>query len=229
MANIPLVFLFDVDNTLIDNDGVKADIDTSIKEAAGYSGETEFWRLYEEVRKERDVVDYPATLERFHAVCTDPTLFSRIASLIVNYPFDSRVYPDAMRTIRRLAKIGTPVILSDGDQLYQRLKIARSGLASAVAHHVLVAVHKERQLDELFSAFPADRYVMIDDKPRILSDLKRQFPNRFTTVHVAQGKYAHDPRHTYTPPPDVSVDTIGEVGNLDLAGFQTGRFAVQNS
>jgi FMN phosphatase YigB (HAD superfamily) len=229
MVKIPLVFLFDVDNTLIDNDGVKADIDASIKEVVGHSGEAEFWRLYEEIRRERDVVDYHATLERFHAVCSDPTLFSRIASLVVNYPFDSRLYPDALQTIRRLTKIGIPVILSDGDQLYQRLKIARSGLAAAVAHRVLVAVHKERQLDELFSAFPADRYVMIDDKPRILSDLKRQFPNLFTTVHVAQGKYAHDPGHAFTPPPDVSVPTIGEVGALDLAGFQTGTFAPRNA
>ena len=223
MAELPLVFLLDVDNTLIDNDGVKSDLDTMIKAVVGPQGDADFWRLYEEVRQERDVVDYPATLDRFHRVCPDPTLFSRIASLVITYPFELRLYPGAMATVQYLRSLGQPVILSDGDQLYQRLKIARSGLADAVDHHVIIVIHKERQLDEVIRLVPARRYVMIEDKPRILADLKRRMPDRFTTVHVLQGKYAHDVGHQYSPAPDLTVSTIAEVATLTETQFRTGK------
>ncbi len=221
---IPLAFLFDVDNTLLDNDGVKRDIDARIKSVVGTAWAAEFWRIYEDVRTERDVVDYPVTLDRFRSVCTDPILYSRIASLVITYPFAERLYPGALDTIRHVGTLGTVIILSDGDQLYQRLKIARSGLANAVDHHVLIGMHKEQQLPELLRLFPAERYVMVDDKPRILSEIKRRLPERFTTVHVVQGKYALDQEHQYTPGADVTVSTIADVARLPVEGFRTGQF-----
>lgn len=220
-----IAFCLDVDNTLIDNDGVKADLDASIKAVAGLDGDAEFWRIYEEVRAERDIVDYPETLNRFHRVCQDPTLFSKIASLVITYPFERRLYPGALETVRYLRSLGRAIILSDGDQLYQRLKIARSGLADAVDHHVLVTVHKEQSLAMLYDVFPAERYVMIEDKPRILSELKRAMPDRFTTVHVLQGKYAHDSAHVYTPAPDFTVPAIEDVQAITPEQFWTGRGA----
>lgn len=218
-----IAFCLDVDNTLIDNDGVKSDLDASIKAVVGPDGDAEFWRIYEDVRSERDVVDYPETLSRFHRVCQDATLYSRIASLVITYPFEQRLFPGALETVRYLRALGRAIILSDGDQLYQRLKIARSGLAAAVDHHVLVTVHKERSLDLLYAAFPAQRYVMIEDKPGILSNLKRAMPDRFTTVHVLQGKYAHDGAHAYAPEPDFTVPAIEDVQGITLEQFRSGR------
>lgn len=219
---LDVAFCLDVDNTLIDNDGVKSDLDASIKAVVGPEGDAEFWRIYEDVRAERDVVDYPETLNRFHRVCEDPTLFSRIASLVISYPFERRLYPGALETVRYLHALGRAIILSDGDQLYQRLKIARSGLADAVDHHVLITVHKEQSLETLYDLFPAIRYVMIDDKPRILSDLKRATPDRFTTVQVLQGKYAHDDARTYVPAPDFVVPAIEDVRSITPEQFRTG-------
>jgi FMN phosphatase YigB (HAD superfamily) len=144
----------------------------------------------------------------------------RIANWLADYPFAERLYPGALEAVRHVAAWGPVAILSDGDAAFQPRKVARSGLWQAFADHVLIYVHKEQVLDDVQRHYPARRYVMIDDKLRILASMKRQWGGRVTTVFVRQGHYAFDPeelrRH---PPADMSIDAIG-----DLLRFERGHF-----
>jgi FMN phosphatase YigB (HAD superfamily) len=208
-----VVFILDCDNTLLDNDALKTDLDTRLRALLDVPLVERFWSVYEAVRAQTDTVDYPLTLERFRTELQDADQLARVRALIMDYPFADRLYPDAFATIRYLRAIGLPTIVSDGDALYQPLKIARSGLAAAVEGRVLVYVHKEEHLTELFVRWPAAFYVMVDDKARILSATKARFPDRFVTVHVRQGHYGLDPV-PLDQAPDLSIAAIG-----DLRGY----------
>jgi len=206
----PIVFLLDCDNTVLDNDALKADLDARLGALLGPKLNQELWDLYEAVRQETDVVNYPLVLERFAARYPDPVLNERVRAIVMDYPFAERLYPETPATLAYLRAIGRPAILSDGDPLYQPLKIARSGLAAEVEGRVLVYVHKEAHLDEVMARWPAPLYVAVDDKARILAETKRLHPSRFVTVHVRQGHYAMDPT-SYTPLPDLVLDGIGDL------------------
>jgi FMN phosphatase YigB (HAD superfamily) len=206
----PLVFLLDCDNTLLDNDALKADLDARLGALLGPKLNQELWDLYEAVRQETDVVNYPLVLERFAALHPDPILDERVRAIVMDYPFAERLYPETLATLAYLRAIGRPAILSDGDPVYQPLKIARSGLAADVEGRVLVYIHKEEHLDEVMARWPAPLYVAVDDKARILAETKRLHPRRFVTVHVRQGHYAMDPT-SYAPPPDLVLDGIGDL------------------
>src|SRR5579884_2581788 len=211
----PAVFIFDVDNTLLDNDALKADIDTRLRALLGEELNERFWRIYEEVRADTGTVDYPLTIERFRPYAQNDEQLDRVRTLIMDYPFAERVYPGALSLLRYVRGIAFPTIVSDGDSVYQPRKIERSGLAAAVEGHVLVYVHKEEHLEEIMARWPAPMYVMVDDKGRILSATKRRFPERFVTVHVRQGHYGIDPER-FDPPPDLTVDSIGDVRRFSL-------------
>ena len=211
------VFLLDVDNTLLDNDAVERDLRWHLRDAFGAACQKRYWEIFERLRTELGYADYLGALQRYRVEHPrDPRLLE-ISLFLVDYPFAGRLYPRAREVIERLRLWGLPVILSDGDVVFQPRKIARSGLWQAVDGHVLIYIHKERMLDDVEGRYPARRYVMVDDKLRILSVMKESWGARLTTVFPRQGHYANDPKVlAQFPPADVSIERIGDLADLDL-------------
>jgi FMN phosphatase YigB (HAD superfamily) len=214
-----LVFLVDIDNTLLDNDRVKAAMEAGIRSLAGEDGSQEFWDLYEEVRRELDYVDLPGTLARFRARRPDLRKFPQMSAMLLGYPFEKDLYPRAMEVVAHLKTMGTVVVLSDGDPVFQPAKIGRIGVADAVDSNVLIYAHKERHLREVRDLYPADAYVLVDDKPGILARAKTSLGARLTTVHVRQGKYATLEDVPADPPPDIDLEGIAALLELGPADF----------
>lgn len=215
-ARAPIAFLFDVDNTLLDNDCVRRDLREAVQRSVGDGPGERFWELYEEVRRSCDYVDFPHTLERFAAEYPAEPGYAAMADAILAYPYASAVLPGALDVLRRAASIGPTAILSDGDPVFQPAKIARAGFADAVDGRVFVFAHKEDRLDEVERRLPAERYVLVDDKPRILAAVRDRLGDRLVTIHVCQGRYSHAPEHDTFPPADLSVDTIADILGVDL-------------
>lgn len=201
-----LVFLLDVDNTLLDNDRLKADLSSRLQDLLGDEGAKHFWDLYETVRRQEDFVDYPETVKRWVEETGDTAKGEQLVQVMNAIDFPSYLFPGVMKTLAHLRSLGTTAVLSDGDSVFQPRKIRESGIEQAVGGNVLIYVHKELELPEVFARLPARHYVMIDDKPRILSELEKCCPATFTTVLVLQGKYAQTGR--YSPPPDYVVPHI---------------------
>lgn len=212
----PAVFILDCDNTLLDNDGLKDDLDVRLRALLGEERIEHFWRIYEEVRGLTGTVDYPQTIELFRYVLNDNALLEQVRSTVMDYPFAERLYPGALETLAYLRRIAFPAIVSDGDGVYQPLKIERAGLAAAVNENVLIYVHKQEHLSGILARWPAPLYVMVDDKRRILAETKAQMPDRFVTVHVRQGHYGVDPER-FDPAPDVSIEHIADLRGFSLA------------
>ena len=207
----PVVRL-DVDNTLLDNDRAKADVARAIRELVGPDRAAGFRSLYEEVRDECGVVDYPETLRRFRRAFPGETHLSDVDRAVLDVPFERYLYPRALDVIAYLWQLGEPAILSDGDRVYQPMKIERAGILLAVRGNVLVYEHKEDHLAEVQRRFPANRYVHIDDKAALLARTRASLGERVTTVHVRQGHYATEgPRGA---PPDIVVERIADVLTL---------------
>jgi len=212
-----LVFLLDVDNTLVDNDRVKKDIERAIAGLVPADRASRFWSLYEEVRKEAGVVDFPETLRRFRRTFPDETRAEDVDRVVLSVPFERYLYPRAMAVIEKLWALGDVAILSDGDRVYQPAKIARAGLLLATRGNVLVYEHKEDHLAEVERRFPARHYVHVDDKASLLARTKTGLGSRATTVHVRQGHYASE---TQTgSPPDVTIDHIADLISVDTKRF----------
>ena len=214
-----VVFLLDCDNTLLDNDGIKDGMDARLHAILGPQLTERFWTIYEQVRADVDTVDMPLTFERFQPYCPDSATMMQVRSAILAYPFASGLFPETLATLRYLHQIGTPVILSDGDTVYQPLKIEQSGLEAAVNGQVAIYVHKEERLDEVMARWPAPFYVAVDDKGRILAAFKQMHPNRFVTVHLLKGHYAHD-GEPLNPPPDITINSIGELQRYGIEDFR---------
>ncbi|HEV8192255.1 MAG TPA: hypothetical protein VGP82_12375 [Ktedonobacterales bacterium] len=214
-----VVFLLDCDNTLLDNDGVKDGMDARLHAILGPELTQRFWMLYEQVRNDRDTVDLPLTFERFEPYCPDPAVMAQVRSAILAYPFTSGLLPETLETLRYLHQIGTPVIVSDGDTVYQPLKIEQSGLEAAVNGQVVIYIHKEDHIAEIMARWPAPFYIAVDDKGRILATLKQMHPDRFVTVHVLQGHYAHADE-PLIPPPDITMRSIGELRRYSVEDFR---------
>jgi FMN phosphatase YigB (HAD superfamily) len=207
-----VAFLFDVDNTLVDNDAVIEDLRHHLIDSFGAERERRYWEIFEECRRELGYADYLGALQRYRVEHPrDPHLLG-ISLFLLHYPFANRVYSRALEVIARVRKRGTAVILSDGDVVFQPRKIERSGLWAAVEGNVLIYIHKEAMLDDVEDRYPARRYVVVDDKVRILAAIKAAWRDRVTTVFVRQGHYANDARLLQEyPPADVTVDSIGEL------------------
>jgi phosphoglycolate phosphatase-like HAD superfamily hydrolase len=216
-----LVFLFDVDNTLLDNDRAKSDMQAALLRTLGEEGAGRFWELYEEVRKELDVVSYPETLKRFADSWEDKVVAEKATDLINNWPYDDYVYPGAMQTLEHLTKLGEVAILSDGDEDYQPRKIANAGLTEAVGGpaDVLIYTHKEECLEDVQRRLPGRHYVLIEDKQKLLAAAKQLMDGRVTTVWVQQGHYAHDPKQYRKPDPDITLNGIGDLVKLGKEDF----------
>ena len=187
-----VVFLLDVDNTLLDNDAVIEDLRRHLRDAFGAECERRYWEIFEQLRTELGYADYLGALQRYRIERPrDPELL-RVSLFLLHYPFADRLYPGVLPLIERLKRRGPVVILSDGDVVFQPRKVERSGLWAAVGGHVLIDIHKEQMLDDVSRRYPAERYVMVDDKLRILAAMKGVWGDRLTTVFVRQGHYAHD-------------------------------------
>jgi FMN phosphatase YigB (HAD superfamily) len=209
---INTVFLLDVDNTLLDNDAVIADLRRHLVAAFGPQCERRYWEIFDRLRSELGYADYLGALQRYRIEHPRETYVLHISLFLLHYPFSNRVYPGALDVLRSLRTRGGTVILSDGDVVFQPRKIERSGLWEAVDGEVLVYIHKEQMLDEVERRYPAERYVMVADKLRILTAMKKIWGQRLTTVFVRQGHYAADPSQVDPyPPADVTVECIGDL------------------
>ena len=214
------VFLFDVDNTLLDNDHVTADLKRHLEQHVGHDRQQTYWDFFEQLRSELGYADYLGALQRYRlAYPRDPGLLT-VSHFLVNYPFATRLYPDSLDVVEHVKQWGKAVILSDGDVVFQPLKIERSGISEAVDGNVLIYIHKERELDDVEQRFPASHYVLIDDKLRILNAVKQIWKDKVTTVFPRQGHYAHDPKTLADfPPADITIERIGELLNLEAAAL----------
>ncbi|HSB44547.1 MAG TPA: HAD family hydrolase [Nitrospira sp.] len=215
-----IVFLFDVDNTLLDNDRVTADLKHHLEKEVGREGAQCYWNNFERLREELGYADYLGALQRYRSENPhDPRLLT-VSRFLIDYPFANRLFPNSLDVVARVKQWGPAVILSDGDVVFQPLKVERSGLFDAVNGNVLIYVHKEKELGNVEDRFPADHYVMVDDKLRILAAIKNIWGRRVTTVFVRQGHYALDPKILATyPAADVSIERIGDLLDHDLAYF----------
>ena len=210
------VFLFDCDNTLLDNDAVQNDLRAHLASEFGPAARDRYWAILEDLRAELGYVDYLGALQRYRLddMC-DARLLS-MSSFLIDYPFAGRLYPGALDAVRHAKAAGSAVILSDGDVVFQPRKIARSGLWAAVDGRVLIYIHKEAMLEAVAAAFPARRYVMIDDKLRILAAMKKVWGDRLTTVFPRQGHYAFDAAALAAyPPADITIERIGDLVAID--------------
>jgi FMN phosphatase YigB (HAD superfamily) len=216
----PVVFLIDVDNTLLDNDQVTADLKRHLTEEYGQARQEGYWKIFEDLRVELGYADYLGALQRYReANPLDPSIL-QLSLFFVDYPFASRLYPGALEVIGRLSKWGPTVILSDGDAVFQPLKVQRSGILAAVDGNVLIYIHKEQQLDDVERKYPARHYVLVDDKLRILTAVKKSWGSRLTTVFPRQGHYAHDQAAIAKfPPADVTIDRIGDLLQFELSNL----------
>jgi FMN phosphatase YigB (HAD superfamily) len=216
-----IVFLFDVDNTLLDNDQVQHDLREHLVMQYGQTANDRYWALFEDLRGTLGYADYLGALQRYRLEDLHNPKILRIANWLADYPFADRLYPRALDVVRHLGAWAPTVILSDGDAAFQPRKVERSGLWHAFADNVLIYVHKEQSLDDVERLYPARHYVMIDDKLRILEALKQHWGTRVTTVFPRQGHYAVDPQELrLRRPADIAIDVIG-----DLLTFGQDRFA----
>ena len=213
----PVVFLLDVDNTLLDNDRITADLKQHLIRAFGVERQQRYWKIFEERRAELGYADYLGALQRYRVENPyDPHLL-QLSFYLVDYPFAERLFPGALDVISRLRAWGPTVILSDGDVVFQPRKVQRSGLFEAVEGHALIYIHKEQQLSDVEKRYPAEHYVLVDDKLRILTAVKQVWGSRLTTVFPRQGHYAYDAKTLATyPPADIAIERIGELLDFDL-------------
>jgi FMN phosphatase YigB (HAD superfamily) len=207
-----VVFLIDVDNTLLDNDRVSADLKRHLTKVLGAEKQQRYWAIFEELRAELGYADYLGALQRYRVERPRESSILEMSSFLIDYPFANRLFPGSLDAIDYMATLGTPVILSDGDVIFQPRKVERSGLLDAVEGRVLIYIHKEFELDDVEKRYPADHYVLVDDKLRILTAVKKIWGARVTTVFPRQGHYAFDPKVVAMyPPADITVERIGEL------------------
>ena len=216
-ARSGIVFLVDVDNTLLDNDRVQADLRRRLDGEFGVPARERYWAILEALFAELGYRDYLGALQRYRIEHPNDPHLLRMSSYLIDYPFANRLYPGALDALERLAGFGTTVALTDGDVVFQPRKVERSGIAEAVDGRVLIYVHKEESLADVERRFPARHYVLVDDKLRILSAVKKVWGARVTTVFVRQGSYARDPALLAAQPPaDRSFARIGELARCTL-------------
>ncbi len=206
------VFLFDVDNTLLDNDAVAGDLREYLTRVVGEEGCARYWAIFEAMRNLVGYADYLGALQKYREEYPRSMKVLAVSDFLINYPFPTRVFPQAFDALAAANQQGKAVILSDGDVVFQPHKIKRSGLYGAVNGHVLVYVHKEHELDDVAERYPADHYVFIDDKVRLLDAVKKIWKDKVTTVFPRQGHYAHDAEVLKKyPKPDVTIEKIGDL------------------
>ena len=211
------VFLFDVDNTLIDNDHISADLKRHLKTTVGEAYGQRYWDLFEKLRAELGYADYLGALQRYRVEHPREPKLLEVSYFMINYPFANRLYPESLDAVEYAKQLGGAAILSDGDVVFQPRKVDRSGLYDTFDGHVLIYVHKEKELEDVEARYPAQHYVMVDDKVRLLTAIKQHWDKRVTTVFPRQGHYALDEKLVAQyPKPDITLERIGELKNYSL-------------
>src|ERR1035437_1396790 len=212
-----VVFLFDVDNTLLDNDRVIADLSKYLKREVGPERARCYWTIFEQLRTRLGYADYLGALQRYRSEYPHDLGLLAVSRFLINYPFADRLFPNSLDVIERVKEWGTAVLLTGGDVVFQPRKVDCSGLYEAVDGHALIYVHKEHELADVEARYPAVHYVIVDDKLRLLAAVKKLWGLRVTTVFVRQGHYARDPKMLAShPPADVSIERIGDLLNCQL-------------
>jgi FMN phosphatase YigB (HAD superfamily) len=225
-----IVFLVDVDNTLLDNDHIQDDIKRHLDREFGIACRERYWAILEQLFTELGYRDYLGALQRYRVEHPQDIHLLSMSSFLVDYPFANRLYPGSMDVLEQFRRWGRTVILSDGDVVFQPRKVERSGIFEAVEGHVLIYIHKEHSLDDVEHRYPAEHYVLVDDKPRILATVKKIWADRVTTVLPRQGQYAHDAKVLATcPPADLTVERIGDLLDYDLPALLAGKPPIQIS
>ncbi|HEX2911128.1 MAG TPA: HAD family hydrolase [Chloroflexia bacterium] len=224
--NVKLAIMLDVDNTLIDNDKVKEDVSAQMLALIGEQWSARFWEIYEQVRKETDVVDIPNTLKRIQPELNNEELYHHLYRLWNDFPYRRYIYPGVFELLKYINTIGRPIIVSDGDPSFQLRKIVTSGLARAVNGDVLIYAHKQNHLEDIELALPAYHYVMVDDKPNLLALIKNYFEDKVTTVLVKQGKYAFNQEllKNSRPRPDMQIKQIADLRKFTPEMLYSDRF-----
>ncbi|HEY3634589.1 MAG TPA: HAD family hydrolase [Caldimonas sp.] len=221
-----IVFLLDVDNTLLDNDRIVADLHRHLARAFGADSSDRFWAIFESLRAELGYADYLGALQRYRADAEQreggAERLLAMSSFLIDYPFADRLYPHALEVVAHLGRLGRTVILSDGDVVFQPRKVHRSGLWQAVHGRVLIYVHKEEMLEAIERRYPAHRYVLVDDKLRVLTAMKKILGERLVTVFPRQGHYALDPANLARyPGADIGIERIGDLLDVDAARWRS--------
>ena len=215
-----VVLLFDVDNTLLDNDRVTADLKRHLESDVGHERAERYWAFFEEIRAELGYADYLGALQRYRVEYPRDFHILTVSRYLLNYPFANRLYPNSIDVVEHCQSFAETVILSDGDVVFQPLKVERSGLREAFDDKILIYIHKELELDDIVDRYPADHYVMVDDKVRILAAMKRAWGSRVTTVFPRQGHYANDAQEVARyPTPDLTIERIAGLLEYDLAAL----------
>jgi FMN phosphatase YigB (HAD superfamily) len=215
-----VVFLFDVDNTLLNNDQVTLDLQNHLRREVGDLGARRYWAIFEKLRAELGYADYLGALQRFRTGYPHDLRLGTVSRFLINYPFANRLFPESLDALEQAKAWGQTVLLSDGDVVFQPRKVERSGLLEAVSGQVLIYVHKEKELADVAHRYPSRHYVVVDDKLRLLTAIKKIWGRRVTTVFVRQGHYALDPKIiSACPPADVTLERIGELLGCDLDGL----------
>jgi FMN phosphatase YigB (HAD superfamily) len=218
----PIVFLVDVDNTLIDNDGIQQDLKDHIEQNYGHAARERYWRILDALFAELGYRDYLGALQRYRVEHAFHVELLSMSSFLIDYPFADRVFPDSLKVLDWLRRFGLTVILSDGDVVFQPRKVERAGLSTAVDGRVLIYIHKEKALDDVECRYPAAHYVLIDDKIRILTAVKQIWRERVTTVFLRQGSYAQDPKVVDAfPPADAAIARLADLLDCDLPPLRT--------
>ena len=220
----PIVLLVDVDNTLLDNDGIQQDLKDHLERAFGLAARERYWRILEDLFAELGYRDYIGALQRYRVEHPRDVELLSMSSFLLDYPFADRLFPRALEVLKRLRGLGPTVLLTDGDVVFQPRKIERAGLSDAVDGRVLIYIHKEEALDDVERRYPSEHYVLVDDKLRILAAVKQAWGERVTTVFPRQGIFAHDPNVVSAfPPADVTIERIGDLLEGDLPWLRRRR------
>ena len=218
----PIVFLVDVDNTLVDNDGIQQDLKDHLEQTYGVAARDRYWKILEDLMVELGYRDYIGALQNFRVEHPREIELLAMSSYLMDYPFSERVYPNALEVLTHLRSLAPTVILSDGDVVFQPRKVEHAGLARIADGNVLIYIHKEEALEDVERRFPAEHYVLVDDKLRILDAVKQFWAERVTTVLPRQGQYAHDAKVlSALPPADITIERIGDLLHYDLARLRT--------
>ena len=216
-----VVFFLDVDNTLLDNDRFQEDLGDRLEQSFGAFEKARYWSIIARRREEFGLVDYLGSLQEFRAGLDDHAELLEMSQFLLDYSFAERLFPQSLQTVAHLATLGRPVVLSDGDIVFQPRKVQRSGIWAAVEGRVLIYVHKEKVLDQVQSRYPARHYVVVDDKSNLLAAMKKKLGSRLTTVFVRQGHYANDTQaNLVDPPPDLVIERIADLLPLKLTDFK---------
>jgi FMN phosphatase YigB (HAD superfamily) len=217
-----VVFLFDVDNTLLDNDRVTIDLKRHLDREVGVERSNCYWKIFEELRAKLGYADYLGALQRYRLEFPYDSHLLELSNYLIRYPFANRLFPNSLDALEKCRQWGPTVILTDGDVVFQPRKVERSGLLEAVEGNVLIYIHKEQELDDVERRYPAQHYVLVDDKVRILSAIKNIWGDRVTTVFTRQGHYALDEAEVAKyPQPDITIKHIGELLDFDLDALLT--------